>query len=198
MRPLVALLSLALPALLLWGQYRVDDHERALGEVASAIAGRPVTVACQGLPSSLLDATAAAGEVQFDHAGTPADETLLKRDTCRALRGLGARAAGPSFGCVLRLAPCDRETARAASAVRVLAHEAWHLRGIRVEAEAECYALQTTAVAAHRLGATEEQARAVAVWNLRHVYPRLPSDYRGGNCRDGGPWDLRPETTVWP
>jgi hypothetical protein len=191
-------LVVGLPLLAYWNQHRVDGHERMLGEVASEIAGRPVGVRCQGLPSALIDITNLAGEVQFAHDGTPADVATLKRDVCRDLKRFGSARLAPSFDCVLRVEPCERATGKVAYAVHVFTHEAWHLRGIANEAAAECYALQTTAQTAARLGATPEQARAIALWNLKHAYPHLPSQYHSSDCRDGGPLDLRPETSVWP
>jgi hypothetical protein len=188
----------ALPALAWWNQHRVDAHEQRLGEIAGEIAGRPVGVRCQGVPSALVDITNLAGEVQFDHDGRPADTATLKRDVCRDLKRFGSARSAPSFECVLRVDPCDRPTGKIAYAVHVFTHEAWHLRGVADEAAAECYALQTTAAVAERLGATPEQARAIAEWNLKHAYPHLPPQYHSPECRNGGRLDLRPETSVWP
>jgi hypothetical protein len=193
-----AVFVIALVAAAWWNQHRTNGHERALGRIASEIAGRPVEIHCQGLPSSLIDISNRAGEVRFNDDGTPPDEATLKRDTCRDLRRFAGVRAAPSFECVRRAAPCERSIGRIASAVRVLAHEAWHLRGVTNEAETECYALQTTAFAARRLGATAAEARAVALWNTRHVYRTLPSQYQTGECRAGGSFDLRRGTTVWP
>ena len=49
----------------------------------------------------------------------------------------------------------------AAFAITVLAHEATHLRGVRDEAETECYALQEGAPSAERLGLDAAAARAL-------------------------------------
>jgi len=181
-----------------WNQHRTDGHERSLGKIASEIAKRPVGINCQGLPSALLDISNRAGEVYFNDDGTPPNEATLKRDTCRDLKRFADVRDEPSFQCVLLALRCERGVGRTAAAVRVLAHEAWHVRGFTNEAETECYALQTTALTALRLGATTEQARAVAVWNTRQVYPNLPSEYQNGECRDGGRFDLRPNTSEWP
>ena len=66
----------------------------------------------------------------------------------------------------------------AAIAVNVLSHEAWHLAGVRDEAATQCYALQTNADTAARLGASREDAAAIAVFIVREVQPVLPADYR--------------------
>jgi hypothetical protein len=146
----------------------------------------------------LIDISNRAGEVWFNDDGSPPDKATLKRDTCRDLKRFASVHTAPSFDCVRRTAPCDYEIGRIASAVRVLAHEAWHLRGVTNEAETECYALQTTAFTAQRLGASAEDARAVEFWNTRHVYRSLPSEYQTGECRAGGGFDLRRGTTEWP
>jgi hypothetical protein len=193
-----AVLLIALAGVGWWNQHRTNGHERTLGRIASEIAGRPVAVNCQGLPSALVDISPRAGEVMFNEDGTPPDATTLKRDTCRYLDRFGDLRNAPSFACVRRVEPCEPATAKIASSIRVLAHEAWHLRGITNEAETECYALQTTALTARRLGATPEEAQAVALWNTRRVYPYLPSSYQSSECRDGGNFDLRQDTTGWP
>jgi hypothetical protein len=189
---------IALAAALWWNQHRTNGYERMLGRIASEIAGRPVAVNCQGLPSALVDISPRAGEVMFNEDGTPPDETTLKRDTCRYLERFENARSAPSFACVRRVERCEPSIGKIAASIRVLAHEAWHLRGVTNEAQTECYALQTTALVARRLGATPEQAQAVAAWNTRHVYPYLPSQYQSGECRDGGGFDLRRDSTEWP
>lgn len=169
---------------LAWNQYREDGRERALAAVAGEIAGRPVKVRCQGLPSELLDIGWTAGEVYFAADGRPTDETRLKRGACGDLDRF-------------REDPYTSDP-DARYAVHILAHEAWHLRGVVDEATTECYALQTTALVARRLGAPPTEAQALAVWNLLAAYPMLPASYRRGDCRNGGPFDLRPTSPVWP
>lgn len=197
--------SLVLPLLLaaavgglVWNQYRESGHERALGLIASEIAGRPVGVACQGLPTELVDVGWTAGEVRFDETGRPSDETRLDRQVCRDLARFREALSAPELACVLRGDPCERRAAELAYAPGLLAHEAWHLRGVVDEARTECYALQSTALVAERLGAAPEQAAAVAAWSYARVYPGLPARYRTGLCRDGGPLDLRPGSPAFP
>ena len=80
----------------------------------------------------------------------------------------------------------------------MLAHETWHLHGIGIEAQTECYALQTTARAAELFGASPAAAQATANYALRSLYPNLPDEYRQGACGNGGPLDLRPTDPNWP
>ena len=198
MRYISALLLIALPGGAIWNQQRTDSHERALGEIASEIAQRPVAIHCQGLPSALIDISNVAGEVVFEHDGTPPDEATLKRDVCRDLKRFATTRSAPSFECVRRVEPCERPIWKIAYAVHVFTHEAWHLRGVTSESETECYALQTTAFTARRMGATPDQAQALASWNVKHAYPNLPPQYKTNECRDGGRLDLRPATSGWP
>ena len=90
----------------------------------------------------------------------------------------------------------------AAFAITVLAHEATHLRGIRNEAETECYALQEGVALGRRLGLDEATARALMErsWHrdlsdasVARLDYRLPAE-----CKNGGSLDLRPDDPQFP
>jgi hypothetical protein len=90
---------------------------------------------------------------------------------------------------------------RTGRALAVLAHEAWHLRGVADEGETECYALQSAVDLGKRLGLSEDTAarlmrRQLAENALRGqgspAY-RVPPD-----CRDGGRLDLEPGSSRFP
>ncbi len=182
----VAVAVLVVPGLLL-GWFEYEDHaaDGRLSQTASVLAGRPVHVSCQRLLGTMIDASANRGEVYFDADGRPADETVLKYDTCQALYDyLGSAKVAPDLDQVV--------------AVHVLAHEAAHLAGERSEAVAECLSVQSTEATALLLGAPPDAARALAVRYAAEVYPRMPDDYRTTDCRDGGPLDLHPESGRWP
>lgn len=181
-----------------WNQYREDGHERALAAIAGEIAGRPVSVRCQGVFQELLDIGWTAGEVQFEADGRPTDETRLDRSACADLERYPSARTEAAFACARVARPCNAREAKIAYSVHLLAHESWHLRGVANEAETECYALQTTALVAQRLGAPADEAQTLALWNLLEAYPMLPARYRTPACRDGGPLDLRPDSRVWP
>jgi len=135
--------------------------------------------------------------VEFSPHGRPADEAKLSSGTCSRLRSiLHGEIAG--LGCLASAGDCPEEVREAAVAVNVLSHEAWHLAGERDEAVTQCYALQTNADTALRLGASPEDARAVAAFVFGDVQPALPPEYRTSECHDGGPLDLHPERTAWP
>jgi len=83
-------------------------------------------------------------------------------------------------------------------AVHVLGHEAYHLSGIRSEAQTECEAMQRLDEVAQWLGATAEQARDLAERYDSDVYTRMPSSYRSSDCREGGTMDVAPDDPAWP
>jgi hypothetical protein len=196
-RVLVVVLALSAVAVYL-GPYRERQRdETALGRIASVIAGRGVTVECAGAFATLTDVSSRDGSVEFGPDNTPADEAKLSGATCARLRSFLAGDV-PGLECLAVEADCSEEAERAAVAVNVLSHEAWHLRGVRNEAAAQCYALQTNADTALQLGASPDEAAAIASWVDRRVQPALPSEYRTSECRDGGPLDLQPERTAWP
>lgn len=87
-----------------------------------------------------------------------------------------------------------------ARAVAVLAHEAWHLRGVRAEGTTECYALQSGVELGQRLGLDEDTARRMMRLELVENAGRgAASEYVvGPDCRDGGRLDLNPRSSSFP
>jgi hypothetical protein len=90
---------------------------------------------------------------------------------------------------------------RTGRAIAVLAHEAWHLRGVGDEATTECYALQSGVALGERLGLDEGRARQLmrqqltenALRGAQSIEYRVTSD-----CRDGGRLDLDPGGSGFP
>jgi hypothetical protein len=82
--------------------------------------------------------------------------------------------------------------------VETLAHESMHVLGIRSEAEAECYGMQTVRAAAVGLGRTAKEGRYLATLYWRHWYPWVGPGYRWSECRNGGRLDLRSASDLWP
>lgn len=189
----------ALGALVFYlGPHRgLQADEAELARIATVIAGRDVGISCPGTLATLTEVSAQDGSVVFSSDGKPADEARLSGDTCSTLRRfLHGGVAG--LGCLAEHGGCPAEVKEAAIAVNVLSHEAWHLAGVRDEAATQCYALQTNADTAGRLGAAPADARAIAAYIAREVQPALPPDYRSSNCFDGGELDLHPERSAWP
>ena len=164
---------------------------------APGIAFHPSGIACPGTLSTLTEVSSQDGSVVFSPEGKPADEASLSSHTCRTLRRF-LHGGYSGLGCLARHNGCSLEIREAAIAVNVLSHESWHLAGVRDEAATQCYALQTNAATALRLGATESEAAAVAGFVVREVQPTLPADYRSRDCFDGGPLDLDPGRPGWP
>jgi hypothetical protein len=194
---LAAVAAVAAGALVVQGRASAQAEAR-LAAVASEIARRDVGVRCQTLLGELLDVGVAAGSVQFDAAGRPADETHLTRNVCRGLRRFADDPATASLDCVRAARTCPSDAFDLVQALHTLAHEAWHLAGIRAEAQTECYALQTTGLVATRLGADRATADAVQRYAFERLYPSLPDSYRSGDCRAGGALDLLPDSPWFP
>ena len=74
--------------------------------------------------------------------------------------------------------------------------------GIRNEAVATCYAMQKLERTSMLLGTTRDYGRALAeiAWRYyAHFGPSLHGrDYWTPRCRNGGPLDLNPRSSVWP
>jgi hypothetical protein len=175
-----------------------EAAESRLAAVAGGIAQREVRIECQGAFGSALDVGSEAGSVEFDAFGRPSETAVLKRGVCTSLRRFARDASSTRFTCVLQDVRCPGETLRSVWAVHTLSHEAWHLAGEQSEAVTECYALQTTAWTAERLGAQPVVSDAIARYVAAHMFPELPIDYRSPACRDGGALDLRPASPLWP
>jgi hypothetical protein len=176
------------------GPYRDRQHdEERLAKVASVIAGRDVSVSCPGTLATLTEVSAHDGSVVFKPDGTPTDEAKLSSRTCNRLRTL-LNGSSPAL---VAGAVCPQVVEDLAVAVNVLSHEAWHLAGERSESAAQCYALQSNADTAIRLGASPAEARAIADFVARRVQPVLPAEYKTSACHDGGPLDLDP-APGWP
>ena len=158
--------------------------ERRFTAESARIAGHPVTVRCD-------DGYAFTG-VGSDAAGVAFISrrlAFLQPTICRSL---------------YRIAFEHRVGARddAAFAITVLAHEATHLRGVRNEAETECYALQEGVELGRRLGLDAATARALmrsqrdrdlSDESVQRLDYRLPD-----GCRNGGSLDLRPDDPSFP
>ena len=83
----------------------------------------------------------------------------------------------------------------------MLAHEAWHLRGVSDESTTECYALQSGVGLGRRLGLDEGTARQLMAQQLTENALRGAGslEYRlTPECRDGGRLDLDPEGSSFP
>jgi hypothetical protein len=197
------LIVLSLVAILLGlylGPYRdrAKAENDALAEIASWIAGRPVSIHCPSTLERLTEVSPHDGSVAFSADGRPADYADLSGATCAYLKDFDDRTASDELDCLVRSVRCPRDVEQTAVAVNVLTHESYHLAGHRSESAVQCFAMQRNAEAARLLGASPEQADGIARFVYERVYPALPQEYRSSDCHDGGPYDLRPASSDWP
>ena len=151
---------------------------------AARIAGKDVRVFCDDAYTFTGVGSDAAGVAFISRRIAYLEPTI-----CRSLYRLAFEG---------KLGPRDE----AAFAITVLAHEATHLRGIRNEAETECYALQEGVALGERLGLDPETARTLmeaqrardlSDTSVARLDYRLPEE-----CRNGGELDLRPSNSEFP
>lgn len=182
----LAVLVLAFVGFWGWQERRLRANEHRLAQVASEVSGRTVGISCPGFLTRLVEITPNAGWVEFDAAGRPSDHASLDSRTCARLERFDGRDTGGL---------ADTESMEA---LVTLAHESFHLAGIASEAQTQCYAVQATELVARRLGASPTWARTAALWALASSPRILPREYWSPQCHDGGSWDLRPASSVWP
>ena len=157
--------------------------EGLLAREAAAIAGHEVDVRCDAKGE-------AVGVVQHSEglAEVGGRSAYLTPAICFRLHRLAYEDDEGSFS----------QTARA---IAVLAHEAWHLRGVRDEGVTNCYAFQSGVELGRRLGLTEATAAAMMRQQLAEnaIYGRsAPAYLVPGECRDGGELDLDPASGRFP
>ena len=159
-----------------------DEAAARFSSEASVIAGKPVTIRCD-------ESGEVVGAVQ-DADGMAlvgGDLAYLTPQRCFDLYRLAFKG--------------EVSSSRTARALAVLAHEAWHLQGVRDEGTTECYALQSGVDLGQRLGLTPgtaarmmrgQLAENLGLGTARGAY-LVPS-----GCRDGGSFDLDPESASFP
>jgi hypothetical protein len=149
---------------------------------ASRIAGKPVTIRCD-------EAGEYVGAVQHADgvAAVGGELAYLTPERCLDLYRLAFKG--------------EVRFNQGARALAVLAHEAWHLRGVSDEGITECYALQSGVELGQRLGLSADTARRMMRRQLVENSLRIGSSapYRvPAECRDGGRLDLDPDSARFP
>lgn len=165
----------------------LDESTRAeaaarFSQEASQIAGKPVTIRCD-------EAGEFVGAVQHADgvAAVGGELAYLTPERCLDLYRLAFKG--------------EVRFNQGARAIAVLAHEAWHLRGVSDEGITECYALQSGVELGQRLGVSADTARRMMRRQLVENSLRLGSsaEYRvPEECRDGGRLDLNAGTARFP
>ena len=204
---------LALPLALIgalfgWLHWSTAHIEGELRPIASAVAGHPVKVDCQGFLSSLVDVQDREGEVRFDANGLPKPRIFLTRPTCERLDAFAHSRRHPALDCLAKInwaqpdpLPPDSACAQQASptvyALLILAHESYHTAGVIDEVTANCYAIQAIAYAVSRLGAPDREGELAAL-AMASLEPYQVDGYATTDCRAGTAIDLHPETPAFP
>jgi hypothetical protein len=152
--------------------------DRQLSAVASELAGRQVTIRCEGLSGALIGPRGESGRTEF-LGDKPASVSYLLEGICQTLHAY----ARSRKDCLL---PCERPLDVAWS-LNTLAHESYHLGGIRDEAKTECAALRAIGFVAHSLGASPQQARALSAYSFAQLPRRMPAEYTSPACRSAKP-----------
>jgi hypothetical protein len=163
------------------GRTRAEAVERFSGE-ASRIADKPVTIYCD-------ESRDFVGAVQHADgvAEVGGERAYLTPEICLDLYRLAFED--------------DVRGSRTGRAIAVLAHEAWHLRGLATEGATECYALQSGVAVGQRLGLSEGRARQLMRQQLTENALRSRGSFEylvPPECRDGGRLDLDPGRTAFP
>jgi hypothetical protein len=180
-------------ALIFWvvesrtGWNGLDTSTRAeaaarFSDEASRVAAKPVTIRCD-------EAGDYVGAVQHADgvAAVGGNLAYLTPERCLDLYRLAFKG--------------EVRSNRTARALAVLAHEAWHLRGVSDEGTTECYALQSGVEIGQRLGLSAETARRLMRQQLSENALRgqaSPAYRVPPDCRDGGQLDLRPNSARFP
>jgi hypothetical protein len=151
-------------------------------EEASRVAAKPVTIRCD-------ESGDYVGAVQHaDGVATVGGElAYLTPERCLDLYRLAFKG--------------EVRSSRTARALAVLAHEAWHLRGVSNEGTTECYALQAGVEIGQRLGLTADTAGRMMRQQLVENALRSQANPAYGlppECRNGGRLDLKPEIERFP
>ncbi len=159
-------------------------NERALGAVATELAGRPVKVECESFWHSVVGVGGNLGDVPFPD-GRAASYTHLTRHVCDELARFRRQPDRPELGNEF------------VEALLTLTHESMHMRGWADEAVAQCYAIQEVAFTVEQLGGSRAEGVAVARYALA-MQPYMPTDYQSSDCVAGGSLDLHPDTPAFP
>ncbi len=168
-----------------WDALTADSRAEAtarFSEEASYVAAKPVTIECDESGDHV-------GVVQHADGAAPVGGNVayLTPERCLDLYRLAFKGEVTSS-----------QTARA---IAVLAHEAWHLRGVGDEGTTECYALQSGVALGGRLGLSEGTARQMMRQQLVENRGRGLSSLEylvPPDCQDGGRLDLNPDVARFP
>jgi hypothetical protein len=169
-----------------WDDLGADAQRAAEARMsleASRVAGKRVRIECD-TSGRHVGAVRHADGVATVGGGL----AYLTPELCYALERLAAHGEVTSFS----------QTARA---IAVLAHEAWHLRGVADEGRTECFALQSGVRIGRRLGLDEASSRRMMRSQLvaNQLHGAATAEYVvPAACVNRGPLDLSPGVDRFP
>jgi hypothetical protein len=177
-------------------------EERIAEQVARRLTRKQVEVRCGplGIPGAGWSSGGVAGITLFTSDGTPAGYAVLLPEVCAHLVAFRRDPAAWDPSHCTDARSCDA-VADAALAIATVTHESYHLLGYRAEAQVECYGLQSIWYAAAKLGASTSEGQRLAHFYAVALYPQRRTQtpaYWSKECRDGGKYDLRPNSHAWP
>ena len=182
----------------------VDSLEHELADAASVVAKTDPKVDCSS-PKDWDDGPGGRSTGPFEEQGyvQRGSKTIhLAPHVCASLDQVVRRDAHRvGLACAVRelrdpVRACPPALADVALALVTLAHEAEHVSGVTNEAETECDARQNVRQLALRLSVKPGQAAILGRYAGRRA--RMPAEYQSAECRDGGRYDLRPSSHVFP
>ena len=170
-----------------WNSLDEAEQERTealLSAEAGRIAGHEARVHCDAEGE-------AVGIVQHADGVAEVGGTERRSDAGRSATGCYRLAVDGDEGSF-------SQTARA---IAVLAHEAWHLRGVRNEGVVNCYAFQSGVALGERLGLSEGTAARMMRQQLAEnaiTAASAPAYLVPSECRNDGELDLAPGSERFP
>jgi hypothetical protein len=172
-------------------------EEQVAQQVAARLTHLKPQVRCGalGIPSGY----GILGITLFDAKG-PAGYFLMLPQMCADLAAFHASPTSYDPRACADEACFDRVSG-AAMALATVSHESYHLLGYRLEAQVECYGMQSIWFVANKLGASLALSQAIATFYETRMYPQRRTQtpaYWSAQCRDGGKYDLRPALARWP
>lgn len=131
----------------------------------------------------------------------PATYFLLLPEMCNYLSWFRQSPESYDPGACQNDAACLLRSSKAAFALATVSHESYHVLGYRLEAQVECYGMQSIWFVATSLGASVAEGQRIAAYYWRTTYAQRQEatpTYWSADCRDGGKYDLRPASHNWP
>jgi hypothetical protein len=175
---------------------RTATYEERIAEaVAARLTGHQASVRCGPIGSSnsrVLGVTPLLNQRSFDYF-------LMRPEQCTYLAWF--RQAPTRWDPRSCAAEDCAYVPKIAMALAVVAHESYHVLGYSIEAQVECYGMQSIWFVANKLGAPVAEAQALASLYATRMYPSRRTqtpEYWSAECRNGGKYDLRPALNRWP